>query len=949
MVTVVHVAPSANEYCKYKTLRLCQEKDAEALAEKYKDGFIAADLIIIDDSFNQKGDFEGYKLLRLLRLHQVHAHCILYSFLPDAYYLRNDLNKSILLSEGVTFVRMPQIIDDDFIKPLIEKKSPDDLSEFFLHDYKDAFNDKRHFHANWWGPLRIMEYLKRADNIKDEDVIYANDSQSKKYKHSYKGLVLRYMKSLREDSVWESHIPEIQKKNKELKSDYSGLGKIIQKAGNLHDTDETVNQVIELSKGRQEDIEKKIVSNNEEIKYLSAKKEQGIFRKKGIIEKLRYDLKTKKPKILYIDDMAESGWSYVLKKLIYGAENPDKFTVESKFASVTDYGTEAERIVNRAKSKDYDIVIMDLRLKDEKGDVEPAELSGIKLLKALRDKKSYLPCPILVFSASNKSDVVAEAFRSGADAFWRKEGIDENNSQDAKERVEYTYEKIRELLNAIDRLCSEEYHFLYHDMLAFCLLIGDEKRKFWWEDAKNLFDKDENYVPLTKQGVAEWVWLSYEQLKDSLVKGDDSKSPVVYGQICMHLHKVLEAIHSHNRDKDIFNSDKSKDKKNQNSDTNGLYSKYSKDWIEAIGSNLLLTKFEDLNDCSFFKSFSISNRIRNNQTHNIGLLNIGFKEIRNYFFNYKCYLTTDTKEVWEQIENAMVSSASQSNATKKQHEPLQAKETNQARKTQTLGISSPIETIQKPTTAKVQEQVQHTSCLSETVLEPIKEETEFEAIQEIATTKDQKQEPLPYQDCKTENRLKGKVSIKGEQKRIVQDGFYYVIDKQCKNYDSIGQDNMVSFRLKALPHFTISQVTNTSSHSFSATITRFDPSHSTVQLIDLKADCEKLNLKIIRTNVRQDEETHEVAPSFGDNGYSVFLNDDKTPYINQDYAKHLWKASYTNQERKVTLSSLAHPETLWCNIGPKDLAFVQNLNNETIYFELTGGVVFYAIDVKVEK
>ena len=263
---------------------------------------------------------------------------------------------------------------------------------------------------------------------------------------------------------------------------------------------------------------------------------------------------------------------------------------------------------------------------------------------------------------------------------------------------------------------------------------------------------------------------------------------------------------------------------------------------------------------------------------------------------------------------------------------------------QVLHLTSPVEIPQETIMTETE-----VGSLSETVLEPIKEETEVEAIQEIATTKVQKQEPLPHQDCKTENRLKGRVFIKGEQKRIVQDGFYYVIDKQCKNYDSIGRGNMVSFRLKALPHFTISQVTNTSSHSFSATITRFDPSHSTVQLIGLKADCEKLNLKIIRTNVRQDEETHEVAPSFGNNGYSVFLNDDKTPYINQDYAKHLWKASYTNQERKVTLSSLAHPETLWCNIGPKDLAFVQNLNNKTIYFELTGGVVFYAIDVKVEK
>ena len=494
---ILHIAPQKYDvYCPYDVLKDGWKQKPSNLIQKEFHSFKEAKLIIINLNYTLSGDFDGVKLLKLIRLHHIRTHCIVYSPNPESYHVRADANKSILLSEGVTFIQIPDFIDDahlDFAT-LKTKVSPENLEDYFLHDYKLFFLDNRHFHANWWAPLRIMEYLKRADKIEDEDILYS-DPKAKASKTSYDGLVLRYIKTLKEQSVWDSKVEDIiaenmllEKENRQLEQDKV---RITEALNNIQISDEGLKDIITTSATSPINAE---IKENQDIINLRQQEVDKYHQAKEVqyaenasthnIESLRNALTIRNPKILYLDDMAGYGWDFVIQRLIYRKNNQDSFMSWRFFPEnandTDDYAKLAETIIQQIKTRCIDLIIMDLRLKNEKGEMKPQDLSGIKLLEFLREKR--IPCPILVITASKNPETIEQVYASGADACWRKEGIDENNSTDPVERVAYTWGKIEQLLTVINTLCGEEFQYLYKTMLEkYYHTIEQNQTKYWWE------------------------------------------------------------------------------------------------------------------------------------------------------------------------------------------------------------------------------------------------------------------------------------------------------------------------------------------------------------------------------------------------------------------------------------------------------------------------------------
>lgn len=134
-------------------------------------------------------------------------------------------------------------------------------------------------------------------------------------------------------------------------------------------------------------------------------------------------LKEANPKIIYVDDQSEDGWSNILKEIIYQSQVAENFiTPEVKDKSI-------EKIYDEIKiqltNEFIDLIILDLRLKNEKGVINDIkQLSGVQLFEKI--KSNYRKVPVLIITASNKSNTYAYLHSGGGqpDAYWIKEGID---------------------------------------------------------------------------------------------------------------------------------------------------------------------------------------------------------------------------------------------------------------------------------------------------------------------------------------------------------------------------------------------------------------------------------------------------------------------------------------------------------------------------------------------
>jgi CheY-like chemotaxis protein len=166
-------------------------------------------------------------------------------------------------------------------------------------------------------------------------------------------------------------------------------------------------------------------------------------------------LKQNNKKILIIDDQSDEGWGIIYKKIFSASSStltiidPSKYkNSESKnFHNFNGFYDECLHQVG----KDWDLIILDLRLHPEMEDLEnqslkPNELSGYKLLDTfLNNNRGY---QIIISTASNKIWNIDAALKRGAKSYYIKESPEYNYSlRESKKLYDKFKEDIKDCFN----------------------------------------------------------------------------------------------------------------------------------------------------------------------------------------------------------------------------------------------------------------------------------------------------------------------------------------------------------------------------------------------------------------------------------------------------------------------------------------------------------------------
>lgn len=162
------------------------------------------------------------------------------------------------------------------------------------------------------------------------------------------------------------------------------------------------------------EVEKKI-SFMLYFKYL---KNLYLFQEKTSSLSFSYTI-NKSGKVLYIDDEWDKGWNDVLENFFKFSPDITYSCVKEKFKDKT-----SERIVSLVRQKiidnQPDIVILDLRLSDEDFQKNVEMLSGMKLLKEIKDNINK-GIQVIIFTASQNSLILEELFKYGITGYIKKE------------------------------------------------------------------------------------------------------------------------------------------------------------------------------------------------------------------------------------------------------------------------------------------------------------------------------------------------------------------------------------------------------------------------------------------------------------------------------------------------------------------------------------------------
>lgn len=311
---------------------------------------------------------------------------------------------------------------------------------------------------------KLENFLKKLGN----KTIYDLDIQIE-----YKNILDEYYYNLKEAvlgkingkflTATERLILEINKKIEEIKS----------KDDQINKNKELIEEKNELD-AFIEEIRRKIKENIEGYNIQRSKKSIS-----DIISDIRKSFQKVPPKIIYVDDQAQEGWAKIFQRMIYGGES-DNFAVIVP-QKEEDEKEIVQRILNEEKrlkenTNQIVLLILDLRLKQEKGELPIEDISGIKVLKEL--KKEKFSCPILITTASNKWKSYKEINRLGALAYWQKKGLDEQN--DTKSLLENYFS----FLKLIYVLCKDKtIAFLYNNFSSMIRELGENEKVYWWETA----------------------------------------------------------------------------------------------------------------------------------------------------------------------------------------------------------------------------------------------------------------------------------------------------------------------------------------------------------------------------------------------------------------------------------------------------------------------------------
>jgi len=311
---------------------------------------------------------------------------------------------------------------------------------------------------------KLENFLKKLGN----KTIYDLDIQIE-----YKNILDEYYYNLKEGvlgringkflSATERLIYEINNKIEEIKAKDDQINKNKELIEEKNKLDRTI-----------EEIRREIKENIEGCNIQRSKKSIS-----DIISDIRKSFQEVPPKIIYVDDQAQEGWAKIFQRMIYGGES-DNFAVIVP-QKEEDEKEIVQRILNEEKrlkenTNQIVLLILDLRLKQEKGELPIEDISGIKVLKEL--KKEKFSCPILITTASNKWKSYKEINRLGALAYWQKKGLDEQNN------TKSLLENYFSFLKLIYVLCKDKtIEFLYNNFSSMIRELEKNEEVYWWETA----------------------------------------------------------------------------------------------------------------------------------------------------------------------------------------------------------------------------------------------------------------------------------------------------------------------------------------------------------------------------------------------------------------------------------------------------------------------------------
>ena len=273
------------------------------------------------------------------------------------------------------------------------------------------------------------------------------------------------------------------------------------------------------------------------------------------------------PQIIYVDDQAEEGWSKVFQYMLYGGENQEYFKTivpdkkigdDEEFVDEVIKAIEAKVEAHEQKNKgQLVLLILDLRLRGEKGDILVSQLSGIKVLARL--KKALFSYPILITTASNKRNPYREALQQGALAYWQKKGLDERNDTDS------LLENYMSFMQLVYHLVLENKSIpvLYKKLIPYYKKCKANGNIYWWQTEfwkkevkkiSNLEDlaslkysdiKDKKIVEREKiwEVIEETIELYRDFIRNKEIENGYRNMLALYNSLIVnYLYKVFEII-----------------------------------------------------------------------------------------------------------------------------------------------------------------------------------------------------------------------------------------------------------------------------------------------------------------------------------------------------------------------------------------------------------------------
>lgn len=268
------------------------------------------------------------------------------------------------------------------------------------------------------------------------------------------------------------------------------------------------------------------------------------FEEEELQEMLRNQLESlwkRELRVVYVDDEASTGWSFLLQCILYGKERPDLFLAPA----IPDKPEDLRDLPKLASGWKPDLVILDVRLnrKDETAPV--SALSGLSLLQGLVSQEadaSPVNCPILMFTASDKREVGDVALQLGADAVWTKEGVDEGERLSGAEYRLFSLNRFVELVQHMKRLTGAEYSLLY-GFLERIREVEQANVPYWWESASWYPEDGKRHEPVSKAVVIRELRRLFQMHKRLLASPRPEVRETVYEILMIRLSRMLELFH----------------------------------------------------------------------------------------------------------------------------------------------------------------------------------------------------------------------------------------------------------------------------------------------------------------------------------------------------------------------------------------------------------------------